>query len=496
MGFVNGGIVGGYYGVSSGGLSFRDSEGTFTATTVVQRAFEQGDLILYDNGTNLTVYLASQDIPIGSPVPGSRNALWGVLPAQITSGISNADLTARLRNYVQTSALSTALRAKADIDALNDYLRTAAYNLDKARLESGITGNDNDISALMSALTTLQTQVNNLPTGGGGGGGDVTTAALNTAIENLRTALQAKIDAKEDADTAATDAELTSAISDLRTALQANIDALSTRVGNIPVNAVVLWGTSKQLGTRLARGTVDTDWTIADNVPTGVAVDGDMIDIPEGFRGDLHVDIETTTGDLIQRKIIPIHIGNVNFSTPLSNRLRTRIIQDPTDATKLNFLLEASQAVTMPSASIVKIYGVTALPRSLVAAVTQAEFDALKAEVDTKLNAEDFYIDPDKRYATPAQLSDNWVLYFSHVPTKYQSANLVRVNWDGIPVYAGSWTPSTEYIIFGIDPTQIDNLRTNVTRDGSKPDWLVEVRFFDRSTQLGFESLRILIDRG
>ena len=133
---------------------------------------------------------------------------------------------------------------------------------------------------------------------------------------------------------------------------------------------------------------------------------------------------------------------------------------------------------------------------NLTAAV--ARIAANESEIDTletgKLEVEDFYIDPDKRYVTPAQLSDNFVLYFSHVPAKYQSANLVRVNWDGIPVYAGAWTPSTEYILFGIDPRQLDNLRTNVTRD--KVDWLIEVRFFNSSEALGTETLRILIDRG
>ena len=225
------GIVPPGYGQASGrGGSIGDYQGQFTATTVKQRAFDANDYIVFDNGTKLLVYLAPVDIPINSPAPGQAGALWGELDTTITSGLSEADLTARLRSYVLTSAFNTALGGKADTSDLADYLRTGTYNLDKARLESGITGNDNDISALMTALNTLQTQVNNLPTGGGGeGGGDVTTAALNTAIDNLRTALESKIEAKQDADTAATDTELADAVSALRTALQTSIDEVDDK---------------------------------------------------------------------------------------------------------------------------------------------------------------------------------------------------------------------------------------------------------------------------
>ena len=468
------------YGQDGGGRggTIGDYQGHFTATTVKQRAFDANDYILFDNGSKLDVFLAPVDIPINSPAPGESMSLWGGLIAQITSGVSRADFDA-------------ALARKANAASLANYLRTATYNLDKARIESGITGNDNDISALMTALDTLQTQVNNLPSGGGeGGGGDVTTAELNKAINDLRTALEASINQKQDADTAATDAELADSVS----TLQRNINTLSTRVGNIPVSAEVLWATSKQLPTRLPRAIADTDWTLAADVPTGVTVDGDNIDIPEGFRGDLHVDLEDTAGNLIQRRILPIQIGNVNFSTPISNRLRARIAQNTTDATKVRFYLEAAQGVTLPSAAIIKVYGVAALPRSNVAQVTQAEFDALKAEVDAKQPRDAFYIDVDPRYATFDDLDGNFIFVFSHVPDKYKEANLVRVVINGIQAYRSAWDPRTEYILFSMQPPGPENIRDNTARDATH--WNVDVDFFKATENLGSERVVIIIDRG
>ena len=62
---------------------------------------------------------------------------------------------------------------------------------------------------------------------GGGTGGGISQAALNTAINNLKTALEAEIAKKADDAGNATDAEVTSAISTLETALQAKIDEKS-----------------------------------------------------------------------------------------------------------------------------------------------------------------------------------------------------------------------------------------------------------------------------
>ena len=292
------------------GGSIGDYQGQFTATTVKQRAFNADDYIVFDNGTKLVVFLAPVDIPVNSPAPGESGALWGELDTTVTSGLSISDLNSRLAGYVPRTTFDTALGTKADTDALTDYLRTATYNLDKARLESGITGNDNDISQLMTSLNALQTTVNNLPSGGGGTGGGVTTAALNTAINNLRTALEASIDAKQDASTAATDTELSTAVAQLRLALQANIDALTTQVGNIPITSDVLWATSKAFVANVPGNSVfDTDWTLGDDASTGVTVSGDYIHIPRHYRGEIHVDMEASDGSFLQRVIVPVSVG-------------------------------------------------------------------------------------------------------------------------------------------------------------------------------------------
>lgn len=480
-------IGGGGGGGRSGSIG--DYQGQFTATTVRQRAFDANDYIAFDDGTDIEVFLAPVAIPINSPAPKANGALWAAFTAAITSGVSRADLDA---------ALST----KANASSLANYLRTATYTLDKARFESGITGNDNDIAALIQSLNTLQTQVNNLPTGGGGegGSGGVTTAALNTAIDNLRTVLQGRIDTKQDASTAATDTELSTAISNLRTTLQASINTLSTRVGNIPVSAEVLWATSKVLPSTNVTSTIDADWVLSSDVPTGVVVDGDIIDIPESLRGDLHVDFVNASDELILRRVTPIQIGNTNLATPLNNRLRVSIAQDSTDANVLNLTLNARQAASFPAGTKAKVYGLTSLPRSQVAAVTQDEIDALDGRVmaleSGKLDAEDFYIDVWPRYISSERLGGNIIFIFSHVPAKYQTANQIRIMWDGVPVYRNVWNPSTEFVLFSIAASSLDNLRVALGASPSRLAWQVQVRFYRDDVELGLENAPVLIDRG
>ena len=183
---IDGGIVGGYYGIVGGGRggSIGDYQGQFTATTVKQRAFDANDYIVFDNGTKLDVYLAPVDIPINSPAPTENGALWGGLETTITSGVSRADFDTELAKYARAAALqnavstiNTALGNKADTSALADYVSDTDFAVDKATLESEITGNlnrirgnDTDISKLVSAITDLKTEVDNLPSGDGGGG--------------------------------------------------------------------------------------------------------------------------------------------------------------------------------------------------------------------------------------------------------------------------------------------------------------------------------------
>ena len=150
--------------------------------------------------------------------------------------------------------------------------------------------------------------------------------------------------------------------------------------------------------------------------------------------------------------------------------------------------------MTLPSAAVIKIYSVSALPRSNVAQVTQAEFDALKAEVETKQDIEDFYIDITPRYATFDDLSGNWMFVFSHVPAKYAEANLIQVNFQGIRAYRGAWNPTTEYILFSMETAAVALIRNNTERNQSV--WTGEVSFFKGAEDLGDERFIVAIDRG
>ena len=427
---------------SGGGGSLGNYAGRFDATTVKQQAFDANDYILFDDGTRQEVFLAPEAIPANSPAPGENGALWGAFTALITSGISAADLTNRLAsyvlksalttmlgdyvlqsaltnqlsnyvlnsalttalnekadasalaNYVRTSALAAALSGKADTSALANFLHTSTFNIEKARLESGITGNDNDIAALMQSLQNLQTQVNNLMRGEVGEG--VTTAALNSAIDTLRKSLQA------------------------------NIDALTAQVGNIPVASEVLWATSKTLATSIPAGTIDTDWTLGDRVPAGVVVDGDILDIPKTFRGELHVEMFNAADELLERRAIQIEVGQESFNTPFGNRFRANIAQDARDAGVLNFTLQAAsgRAVSIPAGSVCKVYGVTALPRSQVDAVTQAYVDTAVAKVDDKFGGVPLN-GPDAGESISLALVDNL------------NASIPQSNWATVPVFNG-----------------------------------------------------------
>ena len=279
---------------------------------------------------------------------------------------------------------------------------------------------------------------------------------------------------------------------------EADIGVLETRVANIPVSADVLWATSGTLPATGNSGVVDANWVLSDTAPTGVAVDGDLIDIPEDFRGDIHVDLVDSTGELIQRGVLDIKPNDIAFSDPINQNIRIVISHDATDSDVLNLAIRARGSNRpIPAGTVARVYGVSALPRATVAGVTQSEFDALKAVVDSKLNAEDFYIDPDKRYATLDDLSKNWVFVFSHVPAKYSEATHIRVSWDGVIAYNSVWDPTTEYILFSINPTQIPNLADNARTTPSKLIWRVQFSILKNNTELlGIETVPIVINRG
>ena len=514
----------GYGQVGGRGGSIGEYQGQFNATTVKQRAFDADDYILFDNGTKLDVFLAPVDIPINSPAPGESMSLWGGFDATITSGISEADLTARLNNYARSSVLAnavnnintslngkvdatdfhTALGTKADTDALTDYLRTATYNLDKAQLQSGITGNDNDISRLMSSLSALQTEVNNLPAGSGGTGGGVSTSALNTAINNLRTALEASIDMKQDADTAVTDEELATAVGTLRSTLQSSIDTLTTQVGNIPISSDVLWATSKVFpsGSIPRASVLDTDWTLSDDAETGVAVSGDYVRIPRQFRGELHVDMEASDGSFLQRLVVPLSKGEYQGLTdPFPVQLQAEIDVDPTDSTFLRFFLEirGNNERTIGAAAQggrAKVYGVSALPRAQVVGITQEQLTAqlIDALIPTSVEVYPKTVKPTKA----ALLETLFTLEFGKVFPPVSTANRVIVTFNGGVVFNGVLDAILDDMIIPlplIDSTA-DNIVTNTTAQLEFYDVNVAFKLNNEPATLASRLLKIAIDRG
>ena len=285
---------------------------------------------------------------------------------------------------------------------------------------------------------------------------------------------------------------------------ETNINQLETQVDNIPVTSDVLWATSKVLSTSIPNNqrTLDTDWTLeTDDVPDGVVIDSgnaDRIKIPESFRGDLHIDVVDSTDNLIQRKAIQIALGEANFAdvSPLGPWFRGRIIRDTTDSTLLIFdMYTSGRNRSLPTGTSIKLYGVSAVPRSQVDGVTQ---DQLDAAID---GINDFYIDIIPRHAKfrtsgsdPDALDGNFVFVFSHVPEEYADANVVEINFQGIQAFRGAWTPATRYIKFGFEPTSLNNLRNNTGRN--QDIWQIEVTFFQGTTNLGNERSFVVIDRG
>lgn len=123
---------------------------------------------------------------------------------------------------------------------------------------------------------------------------------------------------------------------------------------------------------------------------------------------------------------------------------------------------------------------------------------AAEGEIDTlesgKIDVDDFYLDITPRYCSLDRLSGNFVFVFSHVPSKYSTANIVEVNFQGVSAYRSSWTPSTEYILFGLLPTAVQNIRNNTGRN--QLTWQGLVEFFNGTTSLGTERFIVAIDRG
>ena len=321
---------------------------------------------------------------------------------------------------------------------------------------------------------------------------------VNIQAEGNQQAVFSGLQFRVYAEVAAGSAEIQGEIANLSTKVDMNkseIDALESAVENIPVTSDELLATSAVLPTRIPANTVvDANWVIADEVPDGVSVDGDLINISKSIRGELHIDFVNASDELLGRRSTSINGGTVDFSNVVGNtRLKGEFVAHSSDNSLISFRLKNtnnSQRVDIPANTKIKVYAVSALPRNQVSGITQQQLDAALAALDV------LYIDPNRRYATTDDLSKNWVFFFSHVPERYKTANLVIVSWDGVIAYRNSWTPSTEYIFFAIDPVQINNLKDNANMDPNKLLWRVQVTFRQGTTTLGIETVPIIIDRG
>lgn len=122
----------------------------------------------------------------------------------------------------------------------------------------------------------------------------------------------------------------------------------------------------------------------------------------------------------------------------------------------------------------------------------------LETEIDSKVDDEDFYIDPEIGYARIDQLSGNWIFRFSHVPVKYENANRISVDWDGSPAVPKTiWDPDEEYILFSMISSIVDNIASNTLITDTV--WEVRFTFYTvgpgQDDNLGTELVEIIINR-
>ena len=182
---------------------------------------------------------------------------------------------------------------------------------------------------------------------------------------------------------------------------------------------------------------------------------------------------------------VPLEVGGEAFSGDYS-RVRVNVSQDTTNNNRLRIVVNAQRAVRFPAGTTILVYGVSAVPRSEIVGVTEAELEAKVEEL--------FYVDVTPRYATIADLSDNWVLTFSAVPDRFKPANLVEVNFQGVLAYRSAWNPNSEYILFGLLPNAITNITNNTGRN--QATWEGQVTFFNGTENLGSKNFVVAIDRG
>lgn len=718
---------GGVFGSSRGGGGGRSGsignyQGQFNARTVVMRAFNEDDYIVYDNGTNLELFLATADIPIGSPVPGARNSLWGEFNAQVTGGISRTDLNNALANYALQATVNRELNGKADVSdldakanvaALADYLQTTVFDTEKAALQSGINDNrdniitnDTELDTLETNLQNLTREVENLPDSGSvdvdlgnfageftpttivtrafrassqilydngstitawrasaaipmnsplpgargslwrsipieGTGGGISTETLNQRLANYvlgstyttdKNRIEGRLTTNE-TDINSNDQEIDqilrtrSVLPQLRiepdlfpddtipdsltlflgtptvaqrseiirlrfilsphltsgpgfevyheitgvgaiatrltqgiweidfsqaekdglaslipgnarynhrallevsvgdppntvvhqlfipmafnhpevafarsaelSEIESDIDDLEMQVSNIPVSTEVLWATSKVLATsNIAQGVVDTDWVLGDDAPDTVTVDGDVVNIPKGFRGELHVELFDSSDNLVQRRVLDIELGNEDFASPVSPNLRAQIVDDTTDSDFYNFRLNARRTIaSLPAGTTCRVYGVTALQNAQVVGITQDQLteQLIDALVPTSVEVYPKTVKPTKA----ALLGTLFTLELGKVFPPISTSNRLIVTLQGLPIYNGVLPAFTDDMVISmpiIDSTA-DNIVTNTTPQLEFYDVNVSFKLNNEPETLASRLLKVAIDR-
>lgn len=148
---------------STAHVELGDIVGEFTRDTVILNAFEQGNLIFYDDGSRFRVYRASADIPKNSRLPTQNGSLWRQVPTSI-GGISQEQLDAALQRYVTQIDFDNEVRTtdsdilglQNQIDQNDNALANVPTNQELvAGLQSVVTAERQGRAAAISNLATL-----------------------------------------------------------------------------------------------------------------------------------------------------------------------------------------------------------------------------------------------------------------------------------------------------------------------------------------------------
>lgn len=273
---------------------------------------------------------------------------------------------------------------------------------------------------------------------------------------------------------------------------ETELAALKSQVSNIPVSSTVLWATSVGLSSIASDNAATNTWRLSRDVPTGVVTSGNILTIPETIRGDLHVDIVASDGNLLERLIVPIHPGNTRFSSRSFATLEVRIVAERSPDTVLSlWLYNISGNLSFPSGSSVQIYAVSALPVAEVAGVTEAQLNAALRPFDVD-------VFPKLTKITTADFVKTFVLEFGRVPPEIARANRLIVTINGSPVYNGLPTggfTDNKVLPLPITSRQINNIITNIQPTDETLIVNINFRLNNEPANLASRSAFIVIDR-